>query len=73
MVQSTNEKVNDLINRLLQGKYIDDMTKNGFHKLPIHPEYQHSIRLQKSTNLNHLVDPASSRVVTALLREYPHL
>ena len=46
--------------------------RNGFYKLPIRLEYQHSTHLQKSTNLNRLVDP-SSRVVTALVNEYPHL
>ena len=73
MVKTTQEKINDLISRLHKGEHIDDMTiRKGFYKLPIHLEYQYSTHLQKSTNLNRLVDP-SSPVVTALLNEYLHL
>ena len=68
MVKTTQKKVNDLISRLHHGEHSDDMTKNGFYKLPICLEYQYSTRLQKSTNLNWLVEP-SSRAATALLTE----
>ena len=34
MVKTTQEKVNDLINRLHQGEHIDDMTEKWLYKLP---------------------------------------
>ena len=63
MVKTTQEKVNDLINRLHQGEHIDDMTKKWLSQSPKPPRIPISTRLQKT----------SYRVVTALLNEYPHL
>ena len=37
MVKTTQEKVNDLINRLHQGKHIDDMTKKRLLQTPNQP------------------------------------
>ena len=42
MVKDTQERVNKRISLLHWGKHIDDMTKNGFYKLPNHQEYQYS-------------------------------
>ena len=72
VVKTTQEKVNELISRLHQGKHIDDMTKKWLLQTPSPPRIPIFYPITKIHNLNRLVDP-SSRVVTALLNEYPHL
>ena len=42
MVTEKLRRVNKLITQLHDGKHIDDMTKNAFHKLLIHPGYRFS-------------------------------
>ena len=39
MVTETLQKAKEIISQLHNHKYINDMTKNGFHKLPPHQGY----------------------------------
>ena len=45
------------------------LLRNGLNKFPFRLEYQYSTQLQKSKNLNQLVDPLS-RVVIAIICGY---
>ena len=60
MVKTTQEKVNDLINRLHQGQHIDDITKKWLLQTPNPPRIPIFFTLKKI-------------VMTALVNEYPHL
>ena len=64
MVKTTQTKVNQIIEKLHQGKHIDDMTKNGFLTPSSRLEFRSSTRLQKATNLFRSED-RSSQVMTA--------
>ena len=56
MVEETGKRVEELINELYRGNFIDEMTKNGFVKHKNRLAYQCSTPWLKSTNLLPLGD-----------------
>jgi len=69
MVKTTQTKVNQIIDKLHQGKHINNMTKKLLSQTTNLPRIPF---LQKSTNLFWL-DDQSPQVVTAQMKKYPLL
>ena len=71
MVTETLQEAKEIISQL-HNDNINDMTKNGFHKLPPHQGYLSSTPSLKSTNQNRSEDQLS-QIVMDQPKEYHHL
>ena len=73
MMKTRQEKVNDLINRLHQGKHIDDMTTKWLLQTPNPPRVPIIYTLTKIHKSKPIGRPIISGCDGPVLNEYPHL